>query len=121
MARSQRRRVSGDVRDLITWVLGTIVTGLVLIGFAVRYVLMPYLRDHLVKPVEAVRKQVTDNHHANAEPTLPDRIDEVRTEVSALARFLEGHVQSSERWLDMLVARIEALEDKVRHHHPNKD
>jgi hypothetical protein len=108
--------VSPETRDLVTWVLGTIVTGLVVVGFAVRYVLVPYLRDHLVRPVEDVRKQVSENSHTNTPATLPDRIEDVHAEISALARVLEGHLESSDRWLDALFKRIERLENRVGHH-----
>lgn len=87
---------------LIVGVLTAATLLLGLIGLAVRYALLPWLREHLVEPVEHVKKQVTENHHANAMPTLPDRIDDVAQQVfdaslqvSALARMFDGHLESA--------------------------
>jgi hypothetical protein len=86
---------------------------IVFVGLAVRFVLVPYLRDHLVQPVQEVKRQVTENSHANAEPTLPDLIDDVRGEVRALSRVLEGHMSSSDRWLDVVMDKLHGLERAV--------
>lgn len=118
MAHPELERVSQDSRDLITWVLGTITTLAVLSAAAVRLVLVPYLRDHLVEPVRDVHRQVTENHHSNNEPTLPDLIDDVGRDVSALAQVVEGHLNSSDRWLNAIIRRLDALEDALHRHHP---
>lgn len=65
--------------------LGVVLALLALLGLAVRYVLVPYLRDHLVGPVQETHKQVTQNRHANPEPTLLDRLDDVHDDVRRLA------------------------------------
>jgi hypothetical protein len=118
MARPELGRVSQDTRDLITWVLGTITTLIVISATVVRFVLVPYVRDHLVQPVRDVHRQVTENHHSNVNPTLPDLIDDVSREVHALAGVVEGHLNSSDRWLSAMLRRLDALEDVVRRHHP---
>lgn len=82
----------------------------------------------IVKPVAQdvaeVKKQVTENHHSNPEPTLPDRISDVRGDVAALGehmrvsnRFMEAHVEWSQEWtsrvdrtLDEHAARLVRLE-----------
>lgn len=106
--------MDSDTRDAITWVIGTALGLLMLAGLAVRYVLIPYLRDHLVQPVADVHKQVTENHHANAQPTMLDRIDDVHTEVRALAKVMDGHLDASDRWLDHITRELHDLHDKVR-------
>ena len=104
--------------DVVASVLGTALSAAALMGLGVRFVLMPYLRDHLIRPVDEVHRQVTENHHSNDVPTLPDRIDDLQQEVTALARVLEGHLESGDRWLDSITHRLTILEDRVQHHHP---
>jgi hypothetical protein len=91
--------------DLIALLVGgltavTLAFGLV--GLAVRYALLPWLREHLVIPVNQVKKQVTENHHANETPTIPDRIDDVAVQVfdaslqiASLARMFDGHLEQA--------------------------
>lgn len=105
--------MDADTRALITWVLGTIVTVCFLAGAAVRYVLIPYLREHLVKPVEEVHTAVTENHHKHSPPTLPDRVAAVQSDVSALTAVLEGHLDSSDRWLTHITERLAKVEARV--------
>jgi hypothetical protein len=88
-------------------VLGTLVTGCILVGLAVRFVLMPYLRDQLLAPVQETHKQVTENHHANTQqPTVLDRIADVQTDVNTLTQVLEGHMRTSDSWLDHITNEL---------------
>lgn len=105
--------MDADTRDGITWVLGTLTTLILLGGFVVRFVLLPWLRDHLTEPVDEVRRQVTENHHKHTPPTLPDRIESLSSDVNALSRVLEGHLESGDRWLEHMLERIAALEQRV--------
>lgn len=100
-------------RDGITWVLGTLTTLILLGGFTVRFVLLPWLRDHLTEPVDEVRRQVSENSHKHTPPTLPDRIESLSSDVSTLARVLEGHMASGDRWLESITERLEHLEQRV--------
>lgn len=109
--------MSEETRGLITWMLGTTASILVLVGILVRYVLLPYLREHLIAPVKQVEKQVSENHHSNKEPTVLDRIDDVQTElralvkqVTSLAAVVEAHadVQTEHsKWSGEWTQRIE--------------
>lgn len=105
--------MDASTRDGITWVLGTLISLSVLTGLAVRFVLLPWLRDHLTDPVREVQRQVTENHHKHTPPTLPDRIDEVSTDVKALAQVLEGHLESGDRWLEYVVDALRNLNSRV--------
>lgn len=87
---------------------------LALLGMAVRFVLLPYLREHLVVPVEQVHKQVTENHHRNDEPTLPDRLEDLHDEVKAVAQVLSGHLDSGERWMELYDRELELVKDRQR-------
>lgn len=115
--------MSAETRDLITWTLGTMVTSIVLIGIGARYILLPWLREHLVAPMKQVEKQVTENHHSNKNPTVLDRIDDVQNEVMALARELavaseerqeirqafRAHTNWSERWVSLIEREMDVL------------
>lgn len=88
--------------NLIVGVLTAVTLLGGMVAAATRYMLLPWLREHLVKPVEHVKKQVTENHHENETPTLPDRIDDVAQQVfdaslqvAALARMFDGHLESA--------------------------
>ena len=100
-------------RDGITWVLGTLVSLCLLAGLAVRYVLLPWLRDHISDPVREVRRQVSENHHKHTPPTLPDRIEELSTDVHSLTRVLEGHLESGDRWLEHITERLSIISERV--------
>jgi hypothetical protein len=92
--------------------LTAVIALLALLGMAVRFVLLPYLRDNLVRPVDEVHKQVTENHHRNDEPTLPDRIEDVHDEVRALSQVLNGHLESGERWMELYDRELELVKER---------
>lgn len=114
-------------RDTVTFLLTTLVSMSVLAGLAVRFILMPYLRDHLIEPVQQTHKQVTENHHRNQEqPTLPDRLEDVRTDIAAvrvdvgaLARVMDTHMEWSERHSTHTDRKIRHLRRIVKRHHPD--
>lgn len=90
--------MSAESRDLITWTLGTLVSLSVLAGITVKFILLPWLRDHLLEPVRTTHQQVTENHHAgNDGPTLPDRMEDLHTDVRTLTRLLDSHITWSFR------------------------
>ena len=76
--------------------LTAITMVLTLLGLAVRYVLLPWLEAHLVKPMRQVEKQVSENHHSNDSPTVLDRFDDLSNEVRALASVIEGHIEAAD-------------------------
>lgn len=113
---------------------GTIVTTtigtLTLAGLAVRYILVPYLRENLEKPVRETHHSLTVNHHSSPNPTMLDRVDtltgEVRSmraeqvshgerldELRAEVRSLSGWRASHERVTDQTLARVERIEDEL--------
>lgn len=47
-----------------------------LAGLAVKFILMPYLRENLIEPISEVYRQTTVNGHSSADPTLLDRMDD---------------------------------------------
>lgn len=82
----------------------TLIAGM--IAAAVRLVLLPWLREHLVRPMkvnadlaEEVHRQVTVNSHKSPEPTLLDKIDTLQQNQHAAAQMFEGHIErSAEEW-----------------------
>ncbi len=114
--------MNSDTRELITWILGTTISLSIVIGLAVKFVLMPYLRDHLVTPMKQVEKQVSENHHSNKVPTVLDRIDDVqqavddmRSEIKTMATMYEGHIQWSERWVSLVEREVDHLKNVMNH------
>lgn len=112
--------MSAETRETISWVLGTSISVSILIGLLIKFVLMPYLREHLVKPMKQVEKQVTENHHSNAKPTMLDRFDdiekaiaEVRRDMHTMAGMYEGHVSWSERWTALIERELDFVKNAV--------
>lgn len=101
-------------RDLIQWTLITLTAFLGLVGLATRYVLLPWLRDQLVQPVRETHQQVTENSHRTPDnPTLPDRLSDLATDVHTLTRLLDYHVDWSEREHNRLETELQADHRKL--------
>jgi hypothetical protein len=104
--------MSPNTRDTITWVLATIISCSVVVGLAVRFILMPYLREHLIDPMRQVKKQVTENHHSNTRPTVLDRLDDVQTLVEEIRDMqtgymtLTGEFAKHLNWSEVEVSRL---------------
>ena len=86
-------------RDVVTWILGTLLALGTLVAGLVRFMLLPYLREHLVEPVKATQAQVTENSHnaPHDSPTVMDRLDDVQTDVKAISHVMDVHMDWSER------------------------
>jgi hypothetical protein len=113
-------------RDVVTWVLGSLVSLSILAGLATRYVLFPWLRDKLLEPVRETHRQVSENGHVDEDsPTIPDRLEELAAKVDdatsqhnsqardlrALTRVLDEHLRWSNRWVDEVDDKLERLEN----------
>jgi hypothetical protein len=93
----------------------TLTTGL--LGVAAKYVLLPWLRDHLGTPLDEVHKQVAENGHQHPNgPTLPDRIDQLSTDVAqlstdvrAVVRVVDSHLEFSDRWVRLTERELDQL------------
>lgn len=113
--------MSNETRELISWALGTLIAVCFLVGLGVRFVLVPYLREHLIQPMKQVQKQVTENHHHNTEPTVLDRIDDVqkamdetRVDIKIIKDSFKGHTDWSQGWVAQIEADIEQLRRRRR-------
>lgn len=107
--------MTDETRELVTWLLGTMLAGSAVVGLGARFVLLPWLREHLVGPVQQVKKQVSENQHANQQPTVLDRIDDVQTELKALGKMFDGHLQWSERWVDLIEREMVVMRMEREH------
>lgn len=105
-------------------IAGTLTSLLVLAGLATRFVLVPYLREHLVKPVQETHHQLTQAHHNQPqETTVLDRLDDLHDAVerltsssSAVQSVANAAARSSaqahrrldrhENWADTEVSRL---------------
>lgn len=109
-----------QTRDAVTFLLGTFLTLCLIAGMLTRWVLLPYLRDHLIAPVQETHSAVTENHHASAAaPTLPDRLEDVHgvavealQAVKALARVMDAHMDWSDRWTSLWEREITNLKQR---------
>lgn len=64
----------------------SLLTGL--LGLLVKYALLPWLKEHLVVPVQETHETLTVNSHRSAEPTVLDRLDDLSRRVSAIEQRL---------------------------------
>lgn len=120
--------MSPETRDLVTWILGTTLSISAIIGLVVKFVLMPYLRNHLVEPMKQVEKQVSENHHSNLKPTVLDRIDDVqqsvqemRSEIQVMSSMYEGHVNWSEKWSGLVERELDFVKNMLHHRNDTTD
>ena len=108
-----------QTRDLLTWTLGTVIALSVIVGIVVRVILLPYLREHLVKPMGVVKEQVKNSHGTN----LRDDLDNTRDDINALradvrsvseqikvqSAIYECHITWSERWVKVIEREIDDI------------
>lgn len=75
------------------------------LGLVVRFVLLPYLREQVVKPVQETHRQVTPHDRADAdEPTVVDRLDDVQTSLAELRSTAEGLAKKARRNRDLALS-----------------
>lgn len=125
-----------DARDAITWTLGTFLTVVTIAALATRFVLLPWLRDHLVAPVRETHRQVAENGHTNeAHPTIPDRLADLADKVDgataahdtqardmkALTRVLDTHLLWSDRWVDIVDRELTLLKQAMKDENGDKE
>ena len=115
--------MTGDWRELITWIISTTLALAALAGLMVRWVLLPYLREHLLKPMQRVEHQVSVNNHTSDVPTMLDKIDDLhgevrelraeqlrtRSDLSDLSRQVGDHLLRSESWSAEVESRLGGL------------
>lgn len=108
-----------DLLSLVAACIGITLGLCTLAGLAVRFVLMPWLREHLVTPVKETNHQVTVNGHVSRDPTLLDKVDHLQREIGryredmqVAARMFEGHIDRSAGEWGRLWSAIHHLEDK---------
>lgn len=117
-----------DTRDAITWTLGTFITLCTIVALGVKFILLPWLRDHLVAPVAETHRQVSENGHRHrAQPTIPDRLEDLAAKVDtateaheaqsrdmqAFRLVLDEHLRWSDRWVDVVDRELELLKRQL--------
>lgn len=90
------------------------------LGLVVRWALLPYLRDQVVKPIRETHRQVTPHDRPlDAEPTIVDRLDDVQTGVADLTREVEAIAKKAARNRALALAageRADAAHARVDEH-----
>ena len=91
--------------ELVGAVVSATLGTLALVGLGVKFALLPWLREHLVQPVQETNRQITRNGHTSNPPTMLDQLHSIQTKVNdsatkgdlrAAARMWEGHINRSE-------------------------
>jgi len=100
---------------VVTWILGTILALGTLVAGLVRFMLLPYLREHLLTPVKETRAQVTENNHTQPhdQPTVMDRLDDVQRDVKAISHVMDVHMDWSERKVKSTERRLKLLRKQI--------
>jgi hypothetical protein len=76
--------ISGFAQDVGT-VVGALLGLCALAGLVVRWILLPYLREQVVKPLKETHRQVTPHDRpVDAEPTIVDRLEDLAHNVTEL-------------------------------------
>lgn len=97
-------------------VLGVVLAVLALLGVGWKFVVLPNLREQLLEPVKETNRQVTENKHANRDPTMLDRLHDLEQLVeavglnqTAILRRLGRHIGESEQDRANLWLIVESL------------
>lgn len=115
----------GEAVGLIVAVLTAITLLAGLVGLAVRFVLLPWLRDNLVRPVKdtAAELGATDSHR---DDTARDQLDQLGRDVAHLDQSVHWIARAFDSHIDWADDSVNHLEDRLdRHietgHHPHKE
>lgn len=94
----------------------SVVAVLGLIGWLVKPRLVEWIRVEVLEPVQMIKKQVTENHHSNPEPTVLDLLSDVKKEVrdaKASVASLASDQQKTDRSVLALTSIVGRLDGKV--------
>lgn len=95
-------------------VLGVVVALLVICGALWSWVVLPNLREQLLKPVAENRRQLTENRHQHRRPTVLDRLDDLEQTLVDVEQMLEGVALNQTAILAKLGDHIgESAQDRV--------
>ena len=82
---------------IIGAVLGIIISALFLLGLSVKYILLPWLKENLLKPINETHTQVAVNSFKSEKLTLLDlvhllgmRLERVEERVDAIERKVDN-------------------------------
>ena len=75
--------------QIVLTVCGVITAVAAVLGLGWR-LLLPWLREQIVHPIQQTHHQVTVNHHSSDEPTVLDRVDDVQKAVESLTEIVEA-------------------------------
>lgn len=90
--------VAMSTHELVSWILGTVLSATAVVGLLVKYALMPYVRENIAKPLEETHRQVTVNGHSSDRPTVLDSMSDLRKELLNLrGEMSDGFKRQDER------------------------
>lgn len=92
--------MSKDTAELLAAVTTTACSVMVLVGLAVRFVLFPWLKDHLIGPLLARLDSIT----ASVE-SVTEKVGDVTRDLGIASTMFEGHIErSGDEWGRMWAA-----------------
>jgi hypothetical protein len=97
--------VSNDTAELLAAISATAVGVMALVGAAVRFALLPWLRDHLVGPL------------LDRLDTLAERLEGLNGDMRVATRMYEGHIELSGEDRARLWDAIAELRDAANPRH----
>lgn len=90
--------------------LAVILGTLTLVGLAVRFILVPYLRENVFKPLQRTEHAVTANGHRDPKnPTVRDQFADLLAEVRGL-RVEQAELRSK---VDEVDEKVDAVDGKT--------
>lgn len=105
--------VWSDVAVGTTAVLGV----LAIVGAAYKWILLPNLREQVVKPLHEARRELTGGKH---DPSIRDQLGELSGEIEdatlelrAMALMFDGHLDWAQREVDKIRAERQQLVDEI--------
>lgn len=75
--------------EAVATALGIVATVFVIVAALWRFVVLPNLREQLFEPVQTTRRQVTENKHANTDPTLLDKVDDLERAIADVGNHVD--------------------------------
>lgn len=109
-----------DKAELILTCLGIIAFVVAAITWIAKRVLLPWIVEHIAKPVQETNKQITVNGHSTYPPTLMDKIDnlsrsaeDARIAAMTVGNMLEGHLNRSDDEWGHIWNAIHAIERRT--------
>lgn len=89
--------MSGETVSVLAAAVSALVGMFAIIAVVYKLVVLPRLREDLLRPVRETHRQVTQNRHVNREPTVLDRLEDLNARFDELGTRLDAMDKRGER------------------------